>query len=126
LDQGIKQIDSNRFQVALQPLQQALAIYWEIQDRQGQGQTLKNLGNAYSRLKDYARAIEYQQQALALAREIRDRDLEARALFNIGVAYRELGELAKAIDYFQPRGGVEGVEQSRHDLRVSQRLYQSD
>jgi len=113
LDQGIKQIDSNRFQVALQPLQQALAIYWEIQDRQGQGQTLKNLGNAYSRLKDYARAIEYQQQALALAREIRDRDLEARALFNIGVAYRELGELAKAIDYFQQSLTIAQAIQSR-------------
>jgi CHAT domain-containing protein len=113
LEQGIKQIDSNRFQVALQPLQQALAIYREIQDRQGQGQTLKNLGNAYSRLKDYARAIEYQQEALALAREIRDRDLEARALFNIGVAYRELGELAKATDYSQQSLAIAQAIQSR-------------
>ncbi|MBE9128386.1 MULTISPECIES: CHAT domain-containing protein [unclassified Coleofasciculus] len=102
LEQGIKQIDTNRFQLALQPLQQALAIYREIQDRQGEGQTLKNLGNAYFySLKDYTKAIEYQQQALAIAREIKDRDLEARALLNTGIAYKELGESVEAIAYYQ-------------------------
>ncbi|HBK63721.1 MAG TPA: hypothetical protein DD000_09435, partial [Cyanobacteria bacterium UBA11166] len=39
----------------------------------GEGNALGNLGNAYYRLGDYTKAIEYYQQHLAIAREIKDR-----------------------------------------------------
>jgi CHAT domain-containing protein/tetratricopeptide (TPR) repeat protein len=101
LEQEIKLIDSKRFQAALQSLQQALTIYKELKDRQGEGQVLKRLGDAYYAQKDYKKAIEFQQQALVVAREIRDRELEGRALNNLGLAYKELGDSAKAIEYYQ-------------------------
>ncbi|NEQ28759.1 MAG: tetratricopeptide repeat protein, partial [Microcoleus sp. SIO2G3] len=113
LAMGIEQINTNKYQAALLPLQQALAIYRKIHERQGEGQTLKNLGNAYYGLKDYVRASKYQQQALTVAREIGDRDLEARALFNLGVAYRELRESAKAIDYSGQALAIAQAIQSR-------------
>jgi len=71
LDEGLKQLNASQFQAALQSLQQALTIYQEIQDRSGEGQALKNLGNTYYALKDYTKAIEYQQQALAIAKRVK-------------------------------------------------------
>ena len=58
-----------------------------------------NLGNAYIRLSNYAKAIEYAQQQLAIAREIKDRLGEGAALTILGNAYDSLGNYAKAIEY---------------------------
>ncbi|MEG4044154.1 CHAT domain-containing tetratricopeptide repeat protein [Microcoleus sp. Pol17_C1] len=101
LDQGIEQYQISQFQAALQSWQQALIIYREIKDRQGEGKALGSLGNAYNFLGDYAKAIEYVQQDLAIAREIKDRQSEGAALGNLGNAYFFLGNYAKAIDYQQ-------------------------
>jgi CHAT domain-containing protein/tetratricopeptide (TPR) repeat protein len=100
-DQGIQQAQISQFQAALQSWQQALIIYREIKDRQGEGRTLGNQGMAYFFLGDYAKAIEYAQQQLAIAREIKDRHSEGAALGNLGIAYRNLGDYAKAIEYQQ-------------------------
>jgi len=101
LKQGIQQYDISQFQAALQSWQQALIIYREIKDRQGEGWALGSLGIAYHSLGDYAKAIDYQQQSLAIAREIKDRDSEGWALGSLGIAYDSLGEYAKAIEYAQ-------------------------
>ncbi|MEP0859549.1 CHAT domain-containing tetratricopeptide repeat protein [Trichocoleus sp. DQ-U1] len=101
LDQGIHQYQIGQFEAALQSWQQALIIYREIKDREGEGAALGNLGVAYDSLGDYAKAIEYQQQHLAIAREIKDRQGEGKALGNLGVAYDSLGDYAKAIEYQQ-------------------------
>ena len=101
LQQGREQFRSNQFEAALQSWQQALIIYQQIKDRQGEGKALGNLGSTYRTLGDYAKAIEYLQQSLAIAREIKDRLLEGKALGNLGVAYYSLGNYAKAIEYHQ-------------------------
>ena len=79
--QGIEQYQTSQFEAALQSWQQALAIYREIKDRQGEWKALNNLGNAYYSLGDYAKAIDYRQQSLAIA--------------------NYLGDYAKAIEYYQ-------------------------
>ncbi|MBD2196891.1 MULTISPECIES: CHAT domain-containing protein [Calothrix] len=101
LDQGIQQYQTSQWKAAMQSWQQALSIYREIQDRQGEGRALGNLGNAYRYLGDYPKAIDYHQQSLALAREIKNRQSEGKALGNLGNAYRSLGNYKKAIDYYQ-------------------------
>nr|WP_199302856.1 CHAT domain-containing tetratricopeptide repeat protein [Coleofasciculus sp. FACHB-SPT9] len=101
LDQGKEQYLTSQFEAALQFWQQALSLYREIQDRQGEGKALGNIGLAYYNLGDYAKAIEYQQQSLAIAREIKDRQGEGNALGNLGLAYDVLGNYAKAIEYYQ-------------------------
>jgi CHAT domain-containing protein len=100
-NQGLEQFQTSQFQAALQSWQQALIIYREIKDRQGEGWTLGNLGLAYVNLGDYTKAIEYQQQSLAIAREIKDRLGEGRALGGLGLAYSSLGDYTKAIEYQQ-------------------------
>nr|WP_085999832.1 CHAT domain-containing protein [Nostoc sp. PCC 7107] len=101
LDQGVQQYQISQFEAALQSWQQALNIYREIQDRQGEGKALGNLGVAYDLLGNYPKAIEYQQQRLAIAREIKDRRGEGNALGNLGNAYYSLGDYPKVIDYQQ-------------------------
>ena len=99
--QGLEQFQTSQFQAALQSWQQALIIYREIKDRQGEGWALGNLGVAYRSLGDYSKAIEYAQQWLAIAREIKDRQGEGRALGGLGLAYYSLGDYTKAIEYAQ-------------------------
>ncbi len=108
-NQGNQQFQTSQFTAALQSWQQALSIYREIKDRQGEGAALGNLGLAYNSLGDYPKAIEYHQQSLALAREIKDRQGEAHALGNLGLAYDSLGEYPKAIDYPDCRHGSLGI-----------------
>ncbi|NER53142.1 MAG: CHAT domain-containing protein, partial [Symploca sp. SIO1A3] len=81
--------------------QQSLAIAREIKDRNGEAQSLNNLGIAYRNLGEYTQAIDYHQQSLAIAREISDRKREGQSLGNLGNAYFFLGEYTQAIDYHQ-------------------------
>src|SRR6476469_1277687 len=100
-DKGLEQLQTSQFQAALQSWQQALIIYREIKDRQGEGWDLGNLGIAYMNLGEYTKAVEYAQQDLAIEREIKDRHSEGAALGLMGNAYRNLGDYAKAIEYGQ-------------------------
>ena len=99
--QGIKQAQTSQSTAALQSWEQALKIYREIKDRQGEGDALGNLGTAYFSFGNYSKAIDYHQQHLAIAREIKDRKGEGQSLGNLGNAYYYLGDYPKAIDYYQ-------------------------
>lgn len=101
LEQGIQQIDNRQIDKAFQSFQQALTIYRELKDRQGEGTALANLGNVYSSLQAYAKSIELHQQSLAIAREIADRTLEAKNLRHLGSVYSALGQHPQAIEYLQ-------------------------
>jgi CHAT domain-containing protein/tetratricopeptide (TPR) repeat protein len=101
MQRGCEQLQSSRFTAALQSWQQALLIYREIKDRQGEGKTLVNLGLAYHILGDYGKAIEYYQQSLPILREIKDSKTEGIALYNFGNTYDSLGDYHKAIEYHQ-------------------------
>ncbi len=102
LDEGTDLLfDHYRPDEALQSWQQALIIYREIKDRQGEGDALNNLGIAYYDLGQYTTAIEYCQQHLALAREIKDRRREGYALNILGRAYDSFGQYTTAIEYYQ-------------------------
>ncbi|MBD2206697.1 tetratricopeptide repeat protein [Calothrix sp. FACHB-1219] len=103
IEQGNQQFQTSQFEAALRSWQQALIIYREIKDRQGEGVALSNLGVAYNTLGDYPKAIEYQQQSLAIAKQIKDRLGEGKALGNLGIAYYSLGDYPKAIEYHQQR-----------------------
>jgi CHAT domain-containing protein len=76
-------------------------MYQEIKDRQGEAQTLRNLGTAYDSLGDSAKAITYQEQGLAIFREIKNQLGEAISLGELGNAYFSLGRYARAIDYHE-------------------------
>jgi CHAT domain-containing protein/Flp pilus assembly protein TadD len=101
IQQGNQQLETSQFEAALQSFRQALTIYREIKNRQGEGWALGNLGIAYLNLGEYAQAIDYLKQSLAITREIHDRQNEGKALGLLGIAYLNLGEYAQAIEYEQ-------------------------
>ncbi|MBD2213839.1 tetratricopeptide repeat protein [Nostoc linckia FACHB-104] len=99
--QGNQQYDASQLEAALQSWQQALIIFREINNRQGEGAVLGNLGLVYYDLGDYQKAIEYHQQSLAIAVEVKDRQGEGRSLGNLGIVYHALGDYKQAIAYLQ-------------------------
>ncbi|MFB2877873.1 tetratricopeptide repeat protein, partial [Floridanema aerugineum] len=76
LQQGNQQFKTSKFQEALQSFQQALAIYREIGDRNGEARALGTVGLAYYALGDYQKALDSLQQSLVIARELKDPKLE--------------------------------------------------
>jgi tetratricopeptide (TPR) repeat protein len=86
---------------AIELHQEALGIAKELNDKQGIGAVLGNLGIAYDSLGEYQKAISYYQEALNIAKEIGDKKSEGSLLGNLGNAYYSLGEYQKAISYYQ-------------------------
>jgi tetratricopeptide (TPR) repeat protein len=78
-----------------------LEIYRKTGDRNGEGNALGNLGDAYNSLGDYQQAINYYQQDLTIARAIGDRTGEGAALGGLANAYHSLGDYQQALDYHQ-------------------------
>jgi len=98
---GITLYRQANYQDAVQKFQEALTCYQEIDDRQGEGNSLGNLGIAYESLGQYATAIEHHEQALAIARDIGDRQGKGTHLSNLGNAYGSMGQYATAIKYYE-------------------------
>ncbi|HAZ48535.1 MAG TPA: Fis family transcriptional regulator [Cyanobacteria bacterium UBA11369] len=101
LQQGVQQYETDNYEAALQPLQQALTIYREIGDRAGETESLLKLGSTYALLGNYTKAIDYYQQRLALVRSLSNREEELRTLSLLGSAYSLLNDNNKALDYYQ-------------------------
>jgi CHAT domain-containing protein/Tfp pilus assembly protein PilF len=101
LQQGQQQLNQNQAEIAQQSFQQALTIYQQILDRQGEGITLGHLGIAYYQSEDYLKAVESLQQGLTIARSIVDCKLEVMTLVYLGQTYSSCEEYAKAIKYYQ-------------------------
>jgi len=75
----------------------------EIDDRENWNYlaSLTSLGNAYSLLGQYERAIAFHQQSLDIAKEIGDIQGESNSLNNLGIAYKSLGRYETAIAFYQ-------------------------
>ena len=99
--QGNQQFNISRYREALKSWQKALEIYRNIDDRNGEVNSLNNLGKVYFYLGQYPQAIDYSQQSLAITQEIGNRQGEANSLNNLGSFYNALGLYPKAIEYYQ-------------------------
>jgi len=78
--------------------EQALAIYREIGDQQGQARAANNVAQACLRLCRFPEALQAARQSLAVQQQAGDRYGEGIALGNLGDACRELGRFDEAID----------------------------
>ncbi|MEG4519920.1 MULTISPECIES: tetratricopeptide repeat protein [unclassified Microcoleus] len=101
LQQGIQQYKISQFREALQSWEQALTIYREIGNRQGEATSLGSLGNAYDSLGQFHRAIAFHEQSLEISREIGNRQGEAASLGTLGSAYDSLGQFHRAIAFYE-------------------------
>ena len=78
-----------------------MKIAKDIGDRVGGSACYTNLGNTYSRLGDFRKAIEYYERSLKIAKDIGDRDGESACYGNLGNAYFRLRDFRKAIEYYE-------------------------
>ncbi|MBD2327351.1 CHAT domain-containing protein [Alkalinema sp. FACHB-956] len=99
LNQGIQLYENDQLNAAIPPLQQALALYRQIKDRNGERRSLGNLGFIYTKLGQYAQALDFENQSLAIAIEIKHRLGEGQALGGLSDIYRLQGNFDQAIEY---------------------------
>jgi tetratricopeptide (TPR) repeat protein len=98
IKQGNRQQRAGEFTAALGSYQQALKIYQEIPNPQGETRVLGRLSRVYFAQKNYPQAIEYAHKQLKLARKIQDYDREFGALWSLYNAYMKVANYAKAIE----------------------------
>jgi tetratricopeptide (TPR) repeat protein len=80
----------------LRRFEKALVICRETGDRDGEAQTLNNLGNAYRKLRRFEEAIGCLKDSLVISRETSDRYGEGRTLSNLGDVYQSLRQPDRA------------------------------
>ena len=99
--QGLHQFHQGQFQDALQSWEMALSIYQDIDDDQGQADTLNALGLMRASLHDYREAMTYYGQALSIFQSIENRWGQADVLNNLGNLSLSIDGYREAIGYYE-------------------------
>ena len=77
-----------------------LSIAQAVGDVLEQGTVYGKLGNAFARLGDFEKAINYLNRSLCLAKNLGDKASEGHLYCNLGSAFCCLGDFKKAVEYF--------------------------
>jgi tetratricopeptide (TPR) repeat protein len=85
-------------QSALAQFGQAYLLFQKAGYREGEAQTLDQLGGLHDEIGDNHNAVDEMQRALSIFREVDDRRGEAMALNDLGSAYNNLGENQKSLE----------------------------
>lgn len=81
--------------------QEALVLWREIKDSEGEANTLMEMGAVYVRMSQVQKALEHYLPALELWRRSGNRRDESQILINIGLAYWRLGDPRKGVVYLE-------------------------
>lgn len=122
---GLTFFSLNNRRRCFESLDQALAIFRQLEDRHGEGLALANLGAAYIYLmNDPLKAIGALQQATTKLDVVNDRVSQAGALDQMGVAWHMLGksEMAglsfeRSLALFHAVGDVQGEAAVRKHMK---------
>jgi DNA-binding SARP family transcriptional activator len=90
-----------RMSESISCFEQALAIYRELGDEQGEARAAANAPQAYIDLRRFEDALSAADRSLAIQRQQGNRNLEGGTLGILGRACRELDRLAEAVDYLE-------------------------
>jgi len=80
--------------------EKALKIRKAINDKQGEGRTLRKIGFIYSDLGQNKKALDYYNRALLKAKETNDKQGEGGTLSSIGVVYHNSEKYEQALEYY--------------------------
>jgi tetratricopeptide (TPR) repeat protein len=95
-NQGTKE----SLRLAVKKYEEALLLWRSAGDRNGEAETLFNMGQTYHSLGENQKSLDINNQALAVFRETGDRDNEATTLNLIGSIYYALGDRRMALDSY--------------------------
>jgi CHAT domain-containing protein/uncharacterized protein HemY len=87
-------------------LEQALTLYRQLGDGEGQVRACMFFGEFYSKNKEPKKANEYFENALKLSRELKRADLEAGVLSEAGQAYKRSGAPGSALEYYKNSAAI--------------------
>jgi CHAT domain-containing protein/Tfp pilus assembly protein PilF len=100
LSQGFQQINAGQVALALVSFQQALVLFQETGNRQGEAYALVGLGNVSEARQAFHAALSSYEEALPLFVEVGDRRGEGLALAGMGVMYDNLSRYEQALDAY--------------------------
>jgi tetratricopeptide (TPR) repeat protein len=92
---------TNDYNKALSYLEQSLAISRQIDDKEGEGATLANIGNVFYAQGDYETALTHLKQSLAIMQQISNKAGESVTLNNISQIYQAQGDYEMALSYLK-------------------------
>jgi tetratricopeptide (TPR) repeat protein len=104
---GYSNVGSHLLDIRLYPrkripwLKSALISAQRLKDRTVEAIHLCNLGNAYWRLGELPRAVEFYKEQLAIALEIKNRRLEGSALEGLAWVDTKLGDTQRALEFYE-------------------------
>ena len=105
----------------------------ELNDRVVEAQACYSLGNTYTLLRDYKKAIEYHLRHMKIAQELRDRIGEGRACWSLGNALTAIGDHQEALSYAQKHldiskeiGDITGQTTAQMSITDLRRLIEND
>jgi len=82
---------------SIQNFEEALDVYIDTADNLYQAYTLTDIGNSYTEMKDYEKALEFYRQSEDISKKFGFTDNTANALANIGMVYTKLAKYDLAI-----------------------------
>ncbi len=85
---------------SIEKYHEALEMYRRATDRNGEAQTLSNIGEVYWSLGEMRKALEKYNEALPTLQAVGNHNVAAETLSNIGAVYRSLGENRKALEKY--------------------------
>ncbi|MGB3405629.1 MAG: tetratricopeptide repeat protein [Microcoleaceae cyanobacterium] len=88
-------------QKALEYYNQSLIVYRNIEDKQGEAQTLSSIADNYAELENREKQSEFYTQALLIYQEIEDRIGEAKVLNSLGDIYYLSEDIEKSLEYYR-------------------------
>jgi len=97
---GSLQLQAGDTQKAEDYFNQALQIWHQVGNRNGEALALNDIGRAYGDLRHPQKALELFNHALPIWREAGNRRGEALTLNNMGRVYSDLGQEQQALDHF--------------------------
>jgi len=99
LQQGTEQHKNFQYKEALNSFQQALMLYREALNREGEAITLGRIGSVHHDLGEYKTEIKHHEERLKIAREIGNSREEEAAKASLGSAYYLMGNYVIARNY---------------------------
>jgi tetratricopeptide (TPR) repeat protein len=80
--------------------QQALQLSLELDVKEEEARSLKNIGDGYNNLSDYDKALEYYSKSLKINEKIKNNKGVVGCLHFTGDVYRNLSNYDKALEYY--------------------------
>jgi len=120
--------DNEEYDKAIELFQQALEIYQELDNREGEASSLNGLGMCYEDLGEFQEAITLYREGLIIFQDIGDRINEGFSHICLGWCHLGLQQLQEAADQFELALGIfrltDNYQGKADSLRSLGKVYQ--